>query len=361
MKKSFQKNNLILWTYAILISIVLILIPLKTIFLPYATAILAILIPIFTFLINKGNALAEKIDGVKPVWKFSSVDSEIEYFSLDRSKSFVDNVRYYSLIVDDKHNIQSINKLNKSVMPSVKDKSNLNKNDELRQFYFSDNAIAKSEEIYQLNLSPFFNEDNTQSKPQAKPIFISEDTSSKKLNIIKATTIYGDDTYFFEGDGLSGGITKINGKYKPYSGNWKHKDIKRATNYLDQLEEKKDKNDKQDKRETNINDVLLKQLNVKDQQISKLQKSLDQQQLQLAALAENRQLINHIQELSGLIESSNSTQKRQATKKKDNFPNNDNPSHIKDKKDRMKKLKKATPEADSYITKTTTIKQPKNE
>ncbi|MGO2723349.1 MAG: DUF536 domain-containing protein [Lactobacillus sp.] len=77
---------------------------------------------------------------------------------------------------------------------------------------------------------------------------------------------------------------------------------------------------------------MLKQLDVKDQQISKLQKSLDQQQqLQLATLAENRQLKNHIQELSGLLESSNSTQKRQVTKKNDNFPNNDNSSHIKDK------------------------------
>lgn len=280
MKKSFQKNNHILWAYAILIILVSIPILFKPKFLPYATPFLAILMPIFTFLNNKGNALAEKIDGVKPVWKFLSVDSEIEYFSLDRSKSVVDNVRYYSLIVDDHDNIQSINKLNKSVMPSVKDKINLNKSDELRQFYFSDNAIVKSEEIYQLNLSPLFNEHDPQSKPQAKTIFISETDGLKKLNIIKATTIYGDDTYFFESGELSGGLTKmtgiltkINGEYKSYSGNWKHKDIKRAKNYLDQLEEK-----------------------IKN-----------------------------------------------------------------DKKDRMKKLKKATPEADSYITKTTTIKQPKNE
>ena len=46
-------------------------------------------------------------------------------------------------------------------------------------------------------------------------------------------------------------------------------------------------NDKQDKRDININDVLLKQLDVKDQQISKLQKALDQQQ-QLVAFLEKR-------------------------------------------------------------------------
>lgn len=103
-------------------------------------------------------------------------------------------------------------------------------------------------------------------------------------------------------------------------------------------QERQAENDKQDKRNININDVLLKQLDVKDQQISKLQKALDQQQqLQLAALAENRQLKDHIQKLSGLLESSSSTQKQQSTKKNDNLPNNDNSSHIKDQNDKKDK------------------------
>lgn len=103
-------------------------------------------------------------------------------------------------------------------------------------------------------------------------------------------------------------------------------------------QERQAENDKQDKRDININDVLLKQLDVKDQQISKLQKALDQQQqLQLAALAENRQLKDHIQNLSGLLESSSSTQKQQSTEKNDNLPNNDNSSHIKDQNDKKDK------------------------
>ena len=103
-------------------------------------------------------------------------------------------------------------------------------------------------------------------------------------------------------------------------------------------QERQAENDKQDKKETIINNVLLKQLDVKDQQISKLQKSLDQQQqLQLATLAENRQLKGHIQKLKGLLESSNSTQKRQATKKNDNLSNNDNSSYIKDTNDKQDK------------------------
>ncbi|WP_345753448.1 DUF536 domain-containing protein [Lactiplantibacillus pentosus] len=103
-------------------------------------------------------------------------------------------------------------------------------------------------------------------------------------------------------------------------------------------QERQVKNDKQDKRETNINNVLLKQLDVKDQQISKLQKSLDQQQqLQLATLAENRQLKGHIQKLNGLLESSNSTQKRQATKKNDNLSNGADSSNTMDKTDKQEK------------------------
>lgn len=103
-------------------------------------------------------------------------------------------------------------------------------------------------------------------------------------------------------------------------------------------QERQVKNDNHDKRETNINNVLLKQLDVKDQQISKLQKSLDQQQqLQLATLAENRQLKGHIQELNGLLESSNSTQKRQLTKKNDNLSNSDNSSYINKKNDKKNK------------------------
>ena len=91
-------------------------------------------------------------------------------------------------------------------------------------------------------------------------------------------------------------------------------------------------------KDKNIDHILLKQLDVKDQQISKLQKSLDQQQqLQLATLAENRQLKNHIQELSGLLESYNSTQKRQLTKKNDNLSNSDNSSYINKKNDKKNK------------------------
>ncbi|MCT3580137.1 DUF536 domain-containing protein [Levilactobacillus brevis] len=95
-------------------------------------------------------------------------------------------------------------------------------------------------------------------------------------------------------------------------------------------------------KDKNIDQILLKQLDVKDQQISKLQKSLDQQQqLQLATLAENRQLKNHIQELSGLLESSNSTHQQQLNDKDDTLANSSNTSHIKDKNDNQNENKVA--------------------
>ena len=80
------------------------------------------------------------------------------------------------------------------------------------------------------------------------------------------------------------------------------------------------------------------QMSNKDRQIDHLTKLVDQQQqLQLATLSENRQLKDHIQELSSLLETSSSTQKRQATKKNDNLSNGDNSHNIKDKNDKQDK------------------------
>jgi hypothetical protein len=95
-------------------------------------------------------------------------------------------------------------------------------------------------------------------------------------------------------------------------------------------------NDKKDKKKTNIDDVLLKQLNVKDQQIANLQQALDQQQkLQMATVAENHQLKEHVRKLSGLLEPSSSTQKQQSNDKKDDLSNNINASNSKDKNNKQ--------------------------
>ncbi len=108
-------------------------------------------------------------------------------------------------------------------------------------------------------------------------------------------------------------------------------------------ERQQNQQDKNDKDE-NIDRILLKQLDVKDQQIANLQQALDQQQkLQIATVAENHQLKEHVRKLSGLLESSSSTQQQQSNDKDDTLSNSDNASQSKGKEnivDTDKKQKK---------------------
>ena len=79
-------------------------------------------------------------------------------------------------------------------------------------------------------------------------------------------------------------------------------------------------------KDKNIDQILLKQLDVKDQQIANLQQALDQQQkLQIATVTENHRLKEHIRKLSGLLEPSSATQQQQSNDKQDQ-------SHIVDEK-----------------------------
>lgn len=93
-----------------------------------------------------------------------------------------------------------------------------------------------------------------------------------------------------------------------------------------------------------------KQLTTKDQQISNKDRQIDhltklvdqQQQLQLATVAENHQLKEHIRRLSGLLDTSDSNQKRQTNDKDDPLSNNNiKSSHIKDKNDKQDEIKVA--------------------
>ncbi|KGO32600.1 DUF536 domain-containing protein (plasmid) [Oenococcus alcoholitolerans] len=80
------------------------------------------------------------------------------------------------------------------------------------------------------------------------------------------------------------------------------------------------------------------QISNKDRQIDHLTKLIDQQQqLQLATVNENRELKEKVESLNKFIESSNSTQKRQAAKKDNSLSNDVNSSHIKDKNDKQDK------------------------
>ncbi len=91
-------------------------------------------------------------------------------------------------------------------------------------------------------------------------------------------------------------------------------------------------------KDKNIDQILLKQLDVKDQQIANLQQALDQQQkLQIATVTENHRLKDHIRKLSGLLEPSSATHQQQSNDKDDTLSNNANTSHSKDKNDKQDK------------------------
>ncbi|MCT3589659.1 DUF536 domain-containing protein [Levilactobacillus brevis] len=103
---------------------------------------------------------------------------------------------------------------------------------------------------------------------------------------------------------------------------------------FDKQKRQQNQQDKNDKNE-NINRILLKQLDVKDQQIANLQQALNQQQkLQIATVAENHQLKEHVRKLSGLLEPSSLTQQQQSNDKDDTLPNSNNIRHVNDKNDK---------------------------
>jgi hypothetical protein len=66
-----------------------------------------------------------------------------------------------------------------------------------------------------------------------------------------------------------------------------------------------------------------------------------QQKLQIATVAENHQLKEHVRKLSGLLETSGSTQKQQANGKDNNLSNNANAIHGKDKNNNQNENKVA--------------------
>ncbi len=89
-------------------------------------------------------------------------------------------------------------------------------------------------------------------------------------------------------------------------------------------------------KDKNIDHILLKQLDVKDQQIANLQQALDQQQkLQIATVSENHRLKEHVRKLSGLLEPSSATQQQQSNDKDDALSNSANTRHSKDKNDKQ--------------------------
>lgn len=196
---------------------------------------------------KKLDDISDTINSVRPIWRIIEMNSEVEFFSLNKSNSVLSNVRYYSLIVDDDNNVLSIN--------------NAATSEKSTQIYITPNAVVESEKSYgilkanaSLNDSKNIDVDsdttNNNAKADSENIDADNDTTSnnakadsifpfttpsedqKQIIIIESKTIYSEQTYFFEGGTLSGGLTM---EYKTYTGEWDSNKKKIAKYYIEQI------------------------------------------------------------------------------------------------------------------------------
>lgn len=178
---------------------------------------------------KKLDDISDTINSVRPIWRIIEMNSEVEFFSLNKSNSVLSNVRYYSLIVDDNNNVLSIN--------------NAATSEKSTQIYITPNAVVESEKSYgilktntSLNDSKNIDADNDTTNNNAKADsifpFTTPSEDQKQIIIIESKTIYSEKTYFFEGGTLSGGLTM---EYKTYTGEWDINKKKIAKYYIEQI------------------------------------------------------------------------------------------------------------------------------
>lgn len=154
--------------------------------------------------------ISDKINGVRPIWKLIEVNNRVEFFSQDRGKSILSNVRYYSLIVDNNNSILSIN----------------GDSEEIPNSYITSNAVVESEQPY----------DSDKSSSTQNFTFKQPEDGQKRVVIIESTTIYDEKTYFFESNKLSGGFTS---NFKVYSGKWNKGTKNIAKKYIEEINNRK--------------------------------------------------------------------------------------------------------------------------
>lgn len=207
MKFKLKQQKRTLHMITVVISIILIVLLVTLLIAPnylnILSTLLSVMFTLYVFIGNQTDNTIAKIDGVKPIWKILGVNEKVKYFSLDKSKSVLDIVRYFSIIVDKNHKIISIN--------NGKEKDG---------YSVGDNAIVESEVEYAI----------TAETPNP-----NEKKQEKHLIVIKGTTIFDDETYFFIGDGLVGGLCLVKGQWKPYSGNWDKDQLYLAESYISEI------------------------------------------------------------------------------------------------------------------------------
>ncbi|MEE6728369.1 hypothetical protein PS421_01425 [Pediococcus pentosaceus] len=167
---------------------------------------------------KKLDDISDTINSVRPIWRIIEMNSEVEFFSLNKSNSVLSNVRYYSLIVDEDNNVLTIN--------------NAATSEKSTQIYITPNAVVESEKSYGIFKTNTSLNDSKNIDVDSIFPFTTPSEDQKQIIIIESKTIYSEKTYFFEGGTLSGGLTM---EYKTYTGEWDSNKKKIAKYYIEQI------------------------------------------------------------------------------------------------------------------------------
>lgn len=184
---------------------------------------LSIFVSITMFLFTQEKDEIFQLDQVKPVWKILKFNSTIYWVPLSGGSEILDNIRYYSIILNEGDEIESVNMLSKygkklhgNYLKRINDNKSVNVPKELQDFYFSPNAVVCKKGLCDLKNSPLFEEAAEKSEEN---VFINSNSEKQEdyLFIIKATTIHNDQTFYFVNRNVNGGISIANGKPEPYT------------------------------------------------------------------------------------------------------------------------------------------------
>lgn len=197
---------------------------------------LSIFVSITMFLFTQEKDEIFQLDQVKPVWKILKFNSTIYWVPLSGGSEILDNIRYYSIILNKGDKIESVNMLSKY---GKKLHGNYLRNNNisvdmpkaLTDFYFSKNAVVYKKGLFYLKESPLF---EGAAEKSEENVFINSDSRKNEdyLFIIKATTIHNDQTFYFVNQNVNGGISIANGTPEPYTDGIP---VQKAMKYLDLL------------------------------------------------------------------------------------------------------------------------------
>lgn len=163
----------------------------------------------------------ETIRGVYPNWKLIDYPKNIKFFSTNGKDTVVDSVRFCKVELtnntENEVTLKKILSINNVPFSTISEKKE--KNESTNSFIetISPNGVLESGEGYSIDLK----DNPTKSSIENSKDSLENKDEVKVLFVIKSTTIYGDQTIYFEGAELKGSaILNEKNKLEPYSGDW---------------------------------------------------------------------------------------------------------------------------------------------